>query len=80
MSVTFGEEPTSNDRWRAVADSCREHPGEWGRVDLDIVAKGYPSLIRGGKLVAFRPAGTFEAKSTRGKLWIRYVGHLQVTP
>ena len=74
MSVTFGDEPQGDDRWQPIADACRLNPGKWGRVDLDITARGYASIIRQGKLKAFRPAGDFDAKTVNGRLWIRYIG------
>jgi hypothetical protein len=56
-------------------------PGKWARVGTygtGDSARTTASLIRTGKLAAFRPAGAFEAesRSIRGThtVWARYVG------
>lgn len=74
MGVTFGI-PKTVDRWAPVADACRARPGEWATPDFHVRhARSMASLIKAGRLVAFRPAGSFEAKQVAGRLWIRFIG------
>lgn len=62
-----------------VASELRANPGEWAVVAED-VSPTLAQLIKNGKLVAYRPAGSFESV-TRGisngraaKVYARYVG------
>lgn len=58
--------------WPAVATTLREHPGSWFRV-LGRFGSLAPKIKTGG-LVAFRPAGDFEARVRDYELEVRFVG------
>lgn len=58
--------------WKAVAEQLKANPGVWHEV-----LGGWASMtstIKKARLVAFRPAGSFEAHATYGVLYVRYVG------
>jgi hypothetical protein len=62
--------------WQHIATFCREHPGEWALVSDDI-HHSTAVQIKQGRMIAFRPAGDFEAiirgsKNERGSLYVRY--------
>jgi hypothetical protein len=64
--------------WEKVADELRNHPGTWALVADDALS-AYVSQIKNGRLTAFRPAGSFDARvrngnGVRGNLYIRYTG------
>lgn len=75
-------------RHRPIADSLREAPGTWGHVGDYPARYNAVSLanhIRTGRLVAYRPAGSFEAEVRPGisrdadpQVWARYVGALAI--
>lgn len=78
-------EPPSQRRprrdWSGTAEDLRAHKGEWTKVDSNTSSPGLTSHINRGHLVAFRPAGDFEARSTKnpeGKYDIhaRFVGEV----
>lgn len=74
MTVTWGEPPTY-DKWGLIAAELRSRPMEWARLDdIGTNPRSYVTHIRKGRMSAFRPAGTFEAKVAGGQLWARYVG------
>lgn len=72
-----------SDAWEYVADELRERPGDWAVV-LEVPRSsaamlGYITMIRKGRLVAFRPAGEFDcsvrtAEDGTSRLYVRYVG------
>lgn len=70
--------------WEEIAEALRARPNEWALV-LRGIHSSYSSQINHGKLSAFKPAGTFEARSVgtaakdeNGKpthdLYVRYIG------
>lgn len=66
--------------WRAVAAALRERPGEWALV-VEGVSISTATNIKKARLVAFAPAGSFEAvarngsnKTKRADIYARYVG------
>ncbi|MFF0741559.1 hypothetical protein ACFYVL_14280 [Streptomyces sp. NPDC004111] len=68
-----------------TAQALRERPGAWAHIDTHDTlnrASNQSHRIRAGKIAAFRPAGTFEAKahSTRegtAEVWARYTGPVE---
>jgi len=67
--------------WYEVADLAKANPGEWIKVDgLAHSANAYQ--VRTAHLVAFRPAGAFEAtlrnrdkeQKGRAELYVRFIG------
>jgi hypothetical protein len=75
MTITWGEPPTGADRWTAIAEALRSRPGQWAQVENEIGnPKSYVTHIKTGRYRSFSPAGSFEAKVSRGQLWIRFVG------
>lgn len=82
-SREWTSEPPSQRRprrdWSGTADDLRAHKGEWTMVDEDTPTPGLTYHIRKGNLVAFRPAGAFEARSTKKPngvydIYARFVG------
>lgn len=72
--------PRRHAHWVAVAEQLRGRPGEWGVVieaDSFNQVGGIASQIKSGKMIAFRPAGTFEV-TTRSSgvctVYARYIG------
>jgi hypothetical protein len=69
---------------RGAADELRAHPGRWAKVLASQSNPAQAVRLKTGRLVAFRPAGSFEAtlrtvgKTPEGKplydLYARYVG------
>jgi hypothetical protein len=68
---------------RAVAAELRKHPGEWAKIAVG--AQRMAHEIKAGIMVAYRPAGSFEAVSrnarpTEGRktlvadIYVRYIG------
>ncbi|WP_367132977.1 MULTISPECIES: hypothetical protein [Streptomyces] len=68
-----------------TARALRDRRGEWALVQQHTklsLASNQAHRIRTGKLVAFRPAGAFEAKARKNRdkdtgesdVWARYVG------
>lgn len=60
------------------AAELRQHPMEWARLSTDHpnhdAANQVAMRIRRGHKVAFRPAGTFEARAVDCDVFARYVG------
>lgn len=78
--IEFGELPPKKGgpRWYEIAEALRAKPGAWALVRSGIYPSA-PRSIKRGLLVAFRPAGSFDAvmrsvKDGRGDLWARYIG------
>lgn len=70
-------------KYQLEAADLRARPGEWGKVgvwpkDKYTTARSTAINIQNGKLVAFRPKGTFEAATRKTRdgivIWARYVG------
>jgi hypothetical protein len=67
--------------WRGIADELRSHPGQWAVV-AEGVSASTGTHIRHGRLTAFAPAGTFEARVSgardsdgrANKIYARYIG------
>jgi hypothetical protein len=57
----------------AIARELRAHPNEWAVVD-GFSNPTWTTLIGKGKLIAYRPAGSFEAISRYGVVYVRFVG------
>lgn len=55
-----------------VARMLRERPGAW--AELPAFEPSYTSAINHGKIVAYRPSGTFEAIIRNHTVYARYVG------
>jgi hypothetical protein len=86
VSVIRWEDPPEDarganvtDRWQAIAEELRAHPGQWAVV-LESTAGpcgGWVNRIRVGKS-AFKPAGAFEAvgrsEGKKARVYARYVG------
>lgn len=74
--------PRRTSLWRAAAAELRAHPGDWAlviQVEHPTDVLGMAGQIRAGRLVAFRPAGSFETRTVcrQGKLsrlYARYIG------
>ena len=74
MTVTWGE-PPADGKWAAIAEELQSRPRHWARLDeVGRNPRAYVTHINRGRLSAFKPPGTFEAKVVRGQLWARYVG------
>lgn len=73
--------PRRTDKWRTVATELRRRPGEWA-VLLEAErfgnGGGIAGQIKAGALIAFRPAGAFDAttRTVDGlyTVYARYVG------
>lgn len=65
----WSTEPPSQRRprrdWTPVAEDLRAHKGEWTVIDSNTKTPGLTSHVKNGNLVAFRPKGAFEARSTK---------------
>lgn len=67
--------------WKLIADELRAHPGQWAVVAHDR-GEAVATSIKRGAIAAFRPAGSFEARSRRQRfnepkscdIYARYVG------
>lgn len=70
------EVPTPDDPWQRIADGLRQAPREWRRITGHNAATVATTNIARGVLVAFRPAGEFEAVRRDGQLYARYLGTL----
>lgn len=77
------EPPRRNVSHKAVAERCRQQPGEWqtvGEYANDQSAYGIVAAIAkgGSSVLAYLPAGTFEGRSeqteTGTAVYARYVG------
>ncbi len=65
--------------WEPTATSLKERKGEWAKLDGDTTSPGLAYHIKKGQLKDFRPAGAFEARSTKNEdgtydIFARYVG------
>lgn len=69
--------PPTPDPWQPIADGLRQHPREWRRITGNAAKTVATTNITRGVLVAFRPAGTFEAVRRDGELYARYLGTLE---
>lgn len=92
MSELTWEEPPVKGRnrnnWDAIAASLKANPNRWAVV-AENVSASTGTHIRHGRLTAFAPEGTFEArvagaKAENGgradKIYARYVGTASVEP
>lgn len=64
-------------KWAARAAEMRERPGEWAQFPSQPTPRAAYNLadnIRRGRLVAFAPAGTFEAIARKHSVWARFMG------
>jgi hypothetical protein len=64
-------------KYISLADELRSRPGDWAQLtEQDSVRAAYnlADNIRRGRLVAFRPAGSFEAMTRKTTVTARYVG------
>ncbi|MEU7590657.1 hypothetical protein AB0A95_30745 [Micromonospora sp. NPDC049230] len=72
---------TPVERVRQMAAELRARPGEWGVVAEGNNARAHVTRIREGAVLAWRPAGAFEAaaRTVDGRITIyaRYVGTAQ---
>jgi hypothetical protein len=92
-SVKFGELPevtearATSTRWDQVARDLRSKPGLWACVrvcETGPAASAMAQAIKRGRIVAFRPVGSFEAVSRGRETWARFavscsVGTVEVT-
>jgi hypothetical protein len=64
--------------WDGVATDLRARPGEWALIATGAQHTGTAGQINAGRIVAFAPAGTFEAQrqTVDGEIrvYARYVG------
>lgn len=73
-------------RHQPIAEGLRELPGSWGRVknyEWLSAAKAAVRQIEQGALIAYQPAGSFEAEVRIGHdgdafVWARYLGTAEV--
>lgn len=84
------EEPPADGRrqtrWDLVAAALRERPGEWAMVKENTSSSTAVNISL-GRLISFRPAGAFEARSVkaakeggeRRDVYARFVGEGEVT-
>lgn len=71
---------------RPIAEGLRALPGQWGLVDNYVwrsAASGTAQHITVGRLIAYQPAGSFEAEvryDTEGDalVYARYIGTTEV--
>lgn len=66
--------------WAAVAEELKEHPNQWALVRKETEAC-YGYFIKKARLVAFQPAGSFEATVRKSEtnpkkydIYARYIG------
>ena len=63
-------------KWATEANELRENPGRWARlVELETRHKAavLASQIKTGTLKAFRPGGSFDARSRGPAVWAVYL-------
>lgn len=65
------------DPWQPIAEGLKRQPLEWRRITGNAAKTVATTNITRGVLVAFRPAGTFEAVRRDGELYARYLGTLE---
>jgi hypothetical protein len=71
----MGRQPAAH--WNAVRDVCDENPGAWVLV-TDRGHNAWVTKIRNGRIVAFSPAGAYDAmvrqgNGLRGALFVRRI-------
>lgn len=83
--LAFGQPPRSRQKRAGrglhseIAAILRKNPGQWARV-LGRRSANSARMISQGELIAYRPAGAFEARSSQRAdgdgcdIWARYVG------
>lgn len=64
--------------WLSEVAELKSRPGQWGRIAY-FPGGGRPAYnlvdnIRRGRVAAFRPQGTFEARAIKGEVWVRWTG------
>ena len=66
--------------WALVADTLKEHPDQWALVRSE-TESCYGHFIKTARLVAFKPAGAFEATVRKNQdnpkkydIYARYIG------
>lgn len=80
MSVTWETPPQRKPNrvsWLVEAQQLRSRPGMWARIadrNTKHSARSMVWQIHTGALLAFRPAGDFEASARDGAVWARYLG------
>lgn len=82
MSEIKWQEPPADargrDKWGPVADELRAQPGRWALV-AEGVSASMSTAFKRGRIIAFQPAGSFEAVTRnvvdgRADIYARYVG------
>jgi hypothetical protein len=80
-SIQWSEPPLDSRgggrRHRPIAEALKNKPGEWAMIGTYPNARSSGQIayaIRQASLVAYRPAGAFEAVGRRGQVFARYVG------
>jgi hypothetical protein len=72
-------------KWNAVAAQLKANPNRWALIETN-AATSHVHAINAGQIIAFQPAGTFQARSIgvdRNKnrareLYARYIGEEQL--
>lgn len=59
-------------RWEGIAEELRANPNRWAVIEVP--SPSYLTHIKKGKLKAFRPAGAFQLRMSKGETFIRYTG------
>lgn len=67
-----------SEKWQAVADELRSHPGQWAKI-AENASPSIASSINKGGYRSFRPKGSFQAVSRSDgengfNVWAVYVG------
>lgn len=72
--MEWQDPPERNTRydWQAIAEQLRQNPQRWAKVETKSTT--YSTLIQRGQVKAFRPAGAYETRTSKGALFIRFVG------
>lgn len=77
------EEPADNrlvrTDFREVAEALREHPGQYALIAEGLTgsrtqASSLALGVRRGKYAAFKPVGAWTSKSSKDKVWAKFVG------
>lgn len=66
-------------RFRQLAEQLKERPGQWALAESGLnsyrtQAAVMATRINKGELTTFRPRGSWQAKTSKDELYIRYVG------
>lgn len=75
--IVWKAPPNSARKYSRESDQMRNRPGEWAQFpDTQTPRSAYnlADNIRRGRLVAFAPAGSFEAIARNCSVWARYTG------